>query len=79
MKHQKIRNNRTLPFSVIAAASQGDADAMSIILNYYSGYINKLSTRSARNKAGKTYSYIDEELRSRLKLRLIMRTLTFNI
>lgn len=78
MKNQKTRN-RLLPFPVVFAAAQGDVEAMNTVLNHYSGCINKLAARSARDESGRVYSYIDEELRSRLKIRLIMRTLAFNI
>ncbi len=78
MKNQKARN-KLLPFPVIFAAAQGDVEAMTTVLSHYSSYINKLATRSAKDESGRVYSYIDEELRNRLKIRLIMRTLAFNI
>ena len=73
----KRTNNNLLPFHVIAAASGGDADAMCTVLKHYDGYIAKLCTRTMRDNDGNTYAYIDEEMRNRLKIRLITRTLSF--
>lgn len=39
----------------------------------------KLCTRTLRDENGNTYSYIDEEMCNRLKIRLIARTLAFNV
>lgn len=68
-----------LPFNVIAAAANGDTDAICVILKHYEGYITKLCTRTLRDENGNTYSYIDEEMCNRLKIRLIARTLAFNV
>ena len=76
-----MKNNEKnlLPFHVISAATKGDVEAISIILGYYDGYIAKLCTRKMIDDAGNTHSYIDEEMRTRLKIRLIMRTLAFRV
>ena len=42
-------------------------------------YRTKLCIRTLKDKAGNSYSYIDEEMRGRLKARLIAHTLTFHI
>ena len=76
-----MRNNERnlLPFHVISAATKGDIEAISIILGHYDGYIAKLCTRQMIDDAGNTHNYIDEEMRTRLKIRLIMRTLAFRV
>lgn len=43
------------------------------------GYIAKLCTRTLKDDAGNTYSYVDEEMRNRLQVRLITRTLAFHV
>ncbi len=72
-------NKSLLPFDVIAAAANGDTDAICVILKHYDGYIAKLSTRTLKDEQGNTYSYVDEEMRNRLKVRLIARTLNFSV
>ena len=49
------------------------------ILKHYEGYIAKLCTRTLKDDAGNTYSYVDEEMRNRLQVRLITRTLAFHV
>ncbi len=66
-----------LPFEVIAAATQGDTDALCKVLEHYDGYIAKLCTRLVRDEYGNSYPMVDEEMRNRLKIRLIARTLSF--
>lgn len=76
------RNNKSpalLPFPVIAAAAGGDTEAMCAVLKHYEGYIAALCTRTLKDDAGNTYSYVDEEMKNRLQVRLITRTLAFNI
>lgn len=68
-----------LPFEVIAAATQGDTLALCKVLEHYDGYIAKLSTRIVRDEYGNSFPYVDEEIRNRLKVRLIARTLAFII
>ena len=49
------------------------------ILKHYEGYIAKLCTRTLKDDAGNTYSYVDEEMRNRLQVRLITRTLQVHV
>ena len=49
------------------------------IVKHYEGYIAKLGTRTLKDDAGNTYSYVDEEMRNRLQVRLITRTLAFHV
>ncbi|PNV64171.1 helix-turn-helix domain-containing protein [Rubneribacter badeniensis] len=68
----KCAKNCTLP-------ANGDTTAMCAILKHYEGYIAKLCTRTLKDDAGNTYSYVDEEMRNRLQVRLITRTLAFHV
>ena len=65
--------------AIISAAANGDTTAMCAILKHYEGYIAKLCTRTLKDDAGNTYSYVDEEMRNRLQVRLITRTLAFHV
>ena len=59
------KSENLLPFPVISAAANGDTTAMCAILKHYEGYIAKLCTRTLKDDAGNTYSYVDEEMRNR--------------
>lgn len=76
-KGQYQKHAEMLPFEVIAAATQGDTDALCKVLEHYDGYIAKLCTRLVRDEHGNSYPMVDEEMRNRLKIRLIARTLSF--
>ena len=73
------KSENLLPFPVISAAANGNTNAMCAILKHYEGYIAKLCTRTLIDEVGNTYSYVDEEMRNRLKVRLIARTLAFKV
>ena len=53
------KSENLLPFPVISAAANGDTTAMCAILKHYEGYIAKLCTRTLKDDAGNTYSYVD--------------------
>lgn len=74
MGHYKAKSEM-LPFEVISAATQGNTDALCKVLEHYDGYIAKLCTRLVRDEYGN--SMVDEDMRNRLKIRLIARTLAF--
>ena len=73
------KSQNLLPFPVMSATAYGDTNAMCAILKHYGGYIAKLCTRTLKDDAGNTYSYVDEEMRNRLQVRLITRTLAFHV
>lgn len=70
---------KLLPYPVIAAAASGNINALYQILHHYDGYIAKLSTRIVKGADGKVHCYVDEEMRNRLQIRLITRTLKFRV
>ena len=72
-------NNKLLPFHVISAATKGDIEAIGLILAHYDRYIATLCTRKMTDANGDVHSYVDEEMRNRLRIRLIKRTLDFQI
>lgn len=79
-KRNKKRIQTELPsFSTIKAASEGDVEAVNSILEYYGGYIVKLSSRRAYDAYGNRHDYVDETLRRRLETKLIMTVLNFNV
>ncbi len=74
----KYSEIKLLPFDVILAATQGDTNALHKVVEHYDGYIAKLCIRSYRGKNGDYYC-VDEEMRNRLKIRLVERTLKFKL
>ena len=76
-KGQYQKHAEMLPFEVIAAATQGDTDALCKVLEHYDGYIAKLCTRLVRDDYGNSFPMVDEEMRNSLQHHLITRTLSF--
>ena len=75
-----VRKSENLsPFAAAEMTGNGNRTAMCAILKHYEGYIAKLCTRTLKDDAGNTYSYVDEEMRNRLQVRLITRTLAFHV
>ena len=68
-----------LPFSIIAAASHGDVNAINTILKYYEGYITVLSRRMIYDAAGNGHIIVDKDLQRRLETRLITKILEFRV
>ena len=68
-----------IPYPVIAAAVAGDPEAVNQVVQHYSGYIAKLSTRTGYGPDGIPRSYVDEDLRRRLETKLIVSILDFDL
>lgn len=69
-----------LPYSVIIAATKGELQAMNIVVQHYAGYIAHLSMRKLRDeRGGDTYYGIDEDIRDRLRSKLMQAVLMFKI
>ena len=80
----KISNNENaesglLPYPVIIAATKGDPEAMNILVKHYESYIASLSMRKLRDERGNTYWGIDEDIRDRLRSRLMRAVLSFKV
>ena len=80
----KISNNENaesglLPYPVIIAATKGDPEAMAIVVKHYESYIASLSMRKFRDERGNTYWGIDEDIRDRLRSRLMRAVLSFEV
>lgn len=68
-----------LPYPVIIAASKGDPQAMNIVVQQYESYIASLSMRKLRDERGNTYYGIDEDIRDRLRSRIMRAVLSFEV
>ena len=76
---EMTKQKELLPFQTIAAASNGDVDAINAILKHYEGYIASLSLRRVYDEDGNGYTIVDEELRRRLETKLIVKILSFEV
>ena len=68
-----------LPYPVIIAANKGDPEAMQIVVHHYGSYIAYLSMRKLRDERGNSYWGMDEDIRDRLRSKLMQAVLTFTI
>lgn len=68
---------KLLPYSIIQAATGGDAEAINAVLQHYEGYIARLSLRPVRDAYGCTHLCVDEAMRRRLEIKLITGILSF--
>ena len=68
-----------LPYPVIIAATKGDPQAMQIVVQHYESQIAYLSMRTFRDERGNTYYGIDEDIRDRLRSKLIRAVLSFKV
>ena len=66
-----------LPYPVIIAATKGDPEAMAI--EHYESYITSLSMRKLYDERGNVYWGIDEDVRDRLRSRLMRAVLSFEV
>ena len=65
-----------IPMSVILAASQGDAEALTALVAHYQGYIRFLATRPMKDAYGNVSCHVDEDMRLRLETKLIYSIVT---
>ena len=72
-----LYSNTTYP--VIIAATKGDPEAMNIVVQHYESYIASLSMRKLRDERGNIYWGIDEDIRDRLRSRLMRAVLSFKV
>lgn len=68
-----------LPYSVILAANKGESLAMKIVIEHYESYIANLSIRKLYDERGNIYFGIDEDIRDRLRSKLMHAILSFKI
>ena len=78
MKLLKQKNRAGLRNKIIAA-TKGDPEAMNIVVQHYESYIASLSMRKLRDERGNIYWGIDEDIRDRLRSRLMRAVLSFKV
>ena len=64
---------------MIVAATNGDETAIQEILNFYDGYISKLSLRKLYDEYGNVCMVVDAELKNRVQIALLDMLMNFEI
>lgn len=67
------------PFAVIVAATNGDEAAIQEILDFFDGYISKLSLRKLYDEYGNVYMVVDSELKDRIQAAVMDMIANFEI
>ena len=76
----KVDNStKHIPFAVIVAATIGDEAAIQKILDFYDGYISKLSLRKLYDEYGNVYMVVDSELKGRIQAAVMDMIANFEI
>ena len=73
------KDQKHIPFAVIVAATNGDETAIQEILNFYDGYISKLSLRKLYDEYGNVYRVVDSELKGRIQAAVMDMIANFEI
>ena len=73
-----MKNNHLL-FKLIVSAVNGDKNSIKKVLDFYDGYISKLSLRPMYDEYGNVYMVIDSELKGRIQEAVIKMILNFEI
>ena len=73
------KDHKHIPFSVIVAATNGDEAAIQEILDFYDGYISKLSLRKLYDEYGNVYMVVDSELKGRIQAAVMDMIANFEI
>ena len=68
------KDQKHIPFAVIVAATNGDE-----ILDFYDGYISKLSLRKLYDEYGNVYMVVDSELKGRIQAAVMDMIANFEI
>ena len=73
------KDQKNIPFAVIVAATNGDEAAIQEILDFYDGYISKLSLRKLYDEYANVYMVVDSELKGRIQAAVMDMIANFDI
>lgn len=68
---------KELSYSVIEAAKEGDSDAITQIFKHFEGYIASRCRVTYEDGSGRTYSYVDDDLRYQAEIALYSAIIKF--
>lgn len=74
-----MKKNKHISFDIILTAADGDKESIKKVLNFYDGYISKLSLRKMYDDYGNVYMVVDSELKGRIQTAVINMVLNFEI
>lgn len=77
MKNKKKNKKTPLPYFVIAAAANGDIEAINMVVKHYEAYITLLSTIFVEGENNETMAVVDDEKKRMLEIHLIAKLLDF--
>ena len=67
-----MKKHSLIPYKTIVAAKNGDPDAMNTILQHFDRIITANSRRTYIDSQGNKSSFVDEEIKSRIQLKLMI-------
>lgn len=70
------RQLEPIPVPVILAAMNGDEEALVAVVAHYQNYIRALAKRPLIDAYGNKYLCVDEDIRLRLEIKLILGIMT---
>ena len=73
------KDQKHIPFAVIVSAKNGAETAIQEILDFYDGYISKLSLRKLYDEYGNVYMVVDSELKGRIQAAVMDMIANFEI
>ena len=80
MSKQVEKAENKVPYHIIVRASKGDKEALGVVLEHYSSYIDHYSLRPAKSKSGQQFYYLDEDIKHQAQEKLIKQiTEKYNI
>ena len=65
-------NANRIPYLTIVAAKSGDSEAMTTILIHFAPYIRRYSKRTFYDEYGNHCEFVDDEIRQRIEVKLMM-------
>lgn len=74
-----MEKNNYLLFKLIVSATNGDKNSIKKVLDFYDGYISKLSLRPMYDEYGNVYMVIDNELKGRIQEAVTKMVLDFEL
>lgn len=71
-----MKQHSLIPYTTILAAKKGDPEAMNAVLQHYDRYISKCARRTHIDEQGNRHSYIDEDIKNGIRLKLMLKIIT---
>ena len=68
---------KTVPFAIIKAAKECDAEAVDYIRKHFEGYIASQCLTTFEDELGRTHSFVDEDLRYQAEIALFAALFKF--